>query len=411
MRLNSCGLHAFKTKSDSKAFLGLWASGFCYFAALGLIFPFLPLLLQMSGLTYAQIGIIYMTGLVFSVLLQTPWGALADRIGRRMIIILTTIAAAIISGLYPYASSFVQFLLLGLLWYTFLAAATTVTPALAMDIAGSMTVGRRFGRYRISGSIGWIISTAAGGLIAASLGIKIIFYLAAILFLLSAIVVKVSVSDQPMIKNENRKGNSRQLVRNKNFIIFLVTIFMANISATTFSSFLSLYISKLHGSDAVVGLAFSIAAITEVPCMIYLGALSDKIGRKPLIVAALFAYPLRLFLYTIVSDPNLILPIQLLNGLTFGVLYVASVAFVSDIAPESRGTALGLYNSASSGGSAAGSTLAGVISDSYGLVGMYLFMTAFSFIPALLFAFTAKETLSNARTHGQKRTTTFARAL
>jgi len=396
MRINSYTLSAFNTKSDNKAFLGLWASSFCYFAALGFVLPFLPLLLQMSSLTYAEIGIIYMIGLVFPVVLQTLWGALADRIGRRTIIILATIVASIISGLYPYASSFIQFLLLGLLWNAFLAVATTVTPALAMDIAGTVTVGKRFGRYRISGSIGWITSTATSGLIAESVGIKTIFYLAAILYLLSAIFVRISVRDQPAIKNETgRNRNLRQLIRNKNFVILLSTIFMANTSATTFLSFLSLYMSNLGGSDTIIGWAFSIAAITEVPCMIYLGALSDKIGRKPMIIAALFVYPLRLFLYTVVSHPYLILPIQLLHGLTFGVLYVASVAFVSDIASESRGTALGLYNTASYGGSAAGSAIAGVISDGHGLINMYRFMTVFSFIPALLFTFIAKETLRN----------------
>jgi len=396
MSIDSSSLHAFKTKSDSKAFLGLWASGFCYFAALGFVLPFLPLLLLMSNLTYAEIGIIYMVGLIFPVLLQTLWGALADRIGRRIIIIVATVAAAIISGLYPYASNFIQFLLLGLLWYASLAAATTVTPALAMDIAGPMTVGKRFGRYRISGSIGWITSTATSGLFSQSLGINTIFYLAVILYLLSAIFIQISVKDQPKRKNEaDKNGNLHSLIRNKNFVIFLLTIFMANISATTFLSFLSLYVSQLGGSDTVIGWAFSIAAITEVPCMIYLGGLSDKIGRKPLLVAALFSHPLRLFLYTMASRPDLILPIQLLHGLTFGVLYVASVAFVSDITSESRGTAIGLYTTATSAGSAAGSAFAGFIADSHGLINMYRFMAAFSFIPALLFIFTAKETLKN----------------
>jgi len=394
MSTDSSNLSAFKTKSDSRAFLGLWASSFCYFAALGFVLPFLPLLLQMSNLTYAEIGIIYMIGLVFPVLLQTLWGLLADKIGRKMIIMLATIAVAIISGLYPYASSFIHFLLLGLLFYTFLSAATTVTPALAMDIAGPITVGRRFGRYRISGSIGWIISTAISGLISQSAGIKIIFYLAAILCLLSAIFILISIKEPPT-RNKGivTQGNLWLLIKNKNFVIFLATIFIANISATTFMSFLSLYIKKLGGSDTIIGWAFAIAAVTEVPCMVYLGALSDKIGRKPLLVAALFSYPIRLFLYTIVSQPYLILPIQLLHGLTFGVLYVTSVAFVSDIASKSRGAALGLYNTVSSAGSAAGSGLAGIISNNYGLIYMYQFLTAFSFIPALLFTVMAKESL------------------
>lgn len=372
----------------------MWASGFFYFAALGFVLPFLPLLLQTSGLGYAEIGVVYMIGLIFPVLLQTLWGALGDRIGRKRIIVAATVASAIISGLYPHASGFIQFLLLGMLWYAFLAAATTITPALAMDIAGTVTAGRHFGSYRISGSVGWIVSTAIGGFLAETFGVEVIFYLATILYFASAVSVQISIRNQPSGKDQNSAhGNFRQLIRNRNFGIFLATIFMANISAVTFMSFLSLYASGLGGSDAVIGWAFSIAAIAEVPCMIYLGGLSDKIGRKPLLVIALLSYPLRLFLYTIIGEPNLILPIQLLHGFTFGLLYVASVALVSDIASESKGIALGLYSTASSAGSAAGSALAGFIADSYGLINMYRFMAAFSFIPALLFILAAKETL------------------
>jgi len=388
-RINSNSLRTFKTKSDSKAFLGLWASGFCYFVALGFILPLLPLLLLTSGLTLIQIGIIFMIGSIFSAL---PWSVIAEKTGRRMIIVLTTIAAAIVSGLYPYASSFAQFLLLSLLLYSFLAATTTITPVLAMDMVEPRTVGKRFGMYRISGSLGWIMSTAISGLISGSLGIGTIFHISAIFYLLSAIFIGISVTEPSSRGREVSTGTKwSRLIRDKNLLILLVTIFLVNISAATFLSFLSLYIKELGGSDTIIGWAFSIAAVTEVPCMVYLGALSDKIGRKPLLVAALFSYPPRLFLYAIVSYPYLILPIQLLHGLTFGVLYVASVAFVSDIASEGRGTALGLYNTTSYAGSAAGSALGGVIADNYGLINMYRFMAAFSFIPALLFTLMAKE--------------------
>ena len=394
MRIDSLSLHAFKTKSDNKTFLGLWASGFCYFVALGFVSPLLPLLLKMSDLTLIQIGIIYMIGLIFPVLLQTPWGALADKIGRKKIIILTSTAAAIVSGFYPYASSFIHFLLLGLLWHSFLAAAMTVTVALAMDIAGPITIGKRFGRYRISGSLGWIMSTTMSGLISESLGIQTTFYLCATLYLLSAIFIWAFVTEQsPRGRKASTGMNWTVLIRNKNFLILLVTIFLVSISSTSYYSFLSLYVNELGGSDTIIGWAFAIAAVPEVPLMVYLGALSDKIGRKPLLVAALFSYPLRLFLYTIVSNPYLILPIQLLHGLTFGVLYVAAIAFISDITSETRGTALGLYNTAQSAGSAVGSALGGIIANNYTLTNMYRFMTVFSFIPALLFTVMAKESL------------------
>ena len=176
MQVGSYTFNAFKIKSDNKAFFGLWGSGFCHFTALGFVSPFLPLLLKSSlNDNYVEIGIIYMVSLISPVLFQTLWGTLADKIGRRMIIVFAAIGVSIISALYPYASIFIHFLILGLLWYTFLSAIVTATPALAMDIAGSMNVGRLFGRYRISGSIGWIISTATSGLIKQSFGINIVF--------------------------------------------------------------------------------------------------------------------------------------------------------------------------------------------------------------------------------------------
>ncbi|MEM2972291.1 MAG: MFS transporter [Candidatus Bathyarchaeia archaeon] len=393
----------FETKSHSKTFIGLWFSGFCYFMALGFVSPFMPLLLQSSKLTYFEIGVIYMIGLIFPILSQTFWGNIIDKTGRKAIIILVVAVASVVSVIYPHASSFIQFLTLVLLWNTFVSAATTATPALAVDTVGSTDVGKFFGRYRISGSIGWIISTAIGGLVSTSFGINVVFYLASAFFWLSAIIIKVSINEQPRIKIDDEKGNFRQFVGNKNFLMFLLTIFMVNISATTFSHFLSLYIRKLGGSDTIVGLAFSIAALAEVPCMVYFGAVSDKIGRKMLVAAALFIYPLRLGLYTTAKHPYLILPIQLLHGFTFGMLYVSSIAFVSDIAPEGRGTALGLYNSFSSAGSAVGSGIAGAISNSYGMVAMYQFMTMFSLIPAFFFTFTVKETLRVEHKIGNKK--------
>ncbi|MEM2995014.1 MAG: MFS transporter [Candidatus Bathyarchaeia archaeon] len=392
----------FETKSHSKTFIGLWFSGFCYFMALGFVSPFMPLLLQSSKLTYFEIGVIYMIGLIFPILLQTFWGNITDKTGRKTIIILAVAVASVVSAVYPHASSFIQFLTLVLLWNTFVSAATTATPALAVDTVGSTDVGKFFGRYRISGSIGWIISTAIGGLVSTSFGIEVVFYLASAFFWLSAIIIKVSVSEQPKIKIDDKKGNF-QFVRNKNFLMFLLTIFMVNISATTFSNFLSLYTRELGGSDAIVGLAFSIAALAEVPCMVYFGAVSDKIGRKVLVAAALFIYPLRLYLYTTAKHPYLILPIQLLHGFTFGMLYVSSIAFVSDIAPEGKGTALGLYNSFSSAGLAVGSGIAGAISNSYGMIAMYQFMAVFSLAPAFFFAFAVKETLRVEHKIGDKK--------
>ena len=395
-----------KTKNNNTALLGLGISGFCYFAALGYVLPFVPILLRTSNLTYAEIGLVYMAGLFLSVLVQTLWGTLADRVGRKILVILATVASAVVATVYPHASTFTQFLLLGLSWFTFQAAATTVTPLIAVGASEPVTIARRFGKYRVSGSAGWIASTATSGLVSESLGVQTIFYLAAILLILSAVSIQISIKDQAVVKSEaTAKGKLHSLVVNRNFLIFLVTILMANISATTFVSFLSLYISQLGGSASMIGWAFSIAAITEIPCMIYLGGLSDRIGRKPLLIAALLFYPLRLFLYTMASTSNLILPIQLLHGMTFGVLYVASVAFVSDITSESRGTAMGMYNTASSAGSAAGSALAGFIADSRGLIDMYRFMAAFSIIPVLIFAFMAKETLRvQYSSHTQKPT-------
>jgi len=106
--------------------------------------------------------------------------------------------------------------------------------------------------------------------------------------------------------------------------------------------------------------------------MLYLGSLSDRIGRKKVIALCLAAYPARYILTAFTGNPGLIIGAQLLHGLTFGGLYVVSVSYLSEAVDEDlKGLALSLYSINSSIARFLGNYFLGLLVDNYGFVPMY----------------------------------------
>jgi len=142
-----------------------------------------------------------------------------------------------------------------------------------------------------------------------------------------------------------------------------------------------------------ITLPFAISAAAEVPMMIYSGKLSDKIGRKKLILLGILALALRLYLYTIAPNILAILLISLLHGITFGTVYVVTVAFVSDLTPDDlQSTSQSVYNVILSIASILGAFIGGVLAEYFGIIGLFRILAVICLVNAVFFHFAVKET-------------------
>jgi len=94
------------------------------------------------------------------------------------------------------------------------------------------------------------------------------------------------------------------------------------------------------------------------------------------------------------DNPFCVLFVQLLHCLTFGGLYVVSMAYLSDsVQDEAVGTAVGFYTMAMNFGLILGSPFCGALVNHLGFEMMYKIMALYSVIPATLFFMIGRETL------------------
>lgn len=155
-------------------------------------------------------------------------------------------------------------------------------------------------------------------------------------------------------------------MNNRAFTIVFITVFIDLLGFGLVVPILSVYVKEIGASDMQVGLLASIFALTSFFFTPFLGSLSDRIGRRPII---LFGIAMNIIGYLIFSQafiiPILILS-RVLNGLGSSNISAAQ-AYVADItAPESRTKYMGMLGAAFGLGFIFGPAFGGLIKAEFG---------------------------------------------
>jgi MFS family permease len=132
---------------------------------------------------------------------------------------------------------------------------------------------------------------------------------------------------------------------------------------------LPLYYAAAGRSIAEIGILAAAYPATWALGQIGTGALSDRVGRKPLIVAGMLLQAGAIGLIASGSTFALWLVASALLGLGTALVYPTLLAVIADVAePAWRGTAFGVYRMWRDLGFAVGALVAGAIADAAGLV-------------------------------------------
>ena len=158
----------------------LWGLGF------GLLGPLQPLYLQTLGADPGQIGLVFGVGNIVGGLLVIPAGALADRRGRRLVIVASgvcgTLGAASLVLLDRWEWSFASSILY---W-----AGTAALPIMSAHVSASAAravLGRAMGAVYGSFFVGFIVASPLSGAVAAAFGMRAAILVGAALFALSTL--------------------------------------------------------------------------------------------------------------------------------------------------------------------------------------------------------------------------------
>lgn len=166
----------------------------------------------------------------------------------------------------------------------------------------------------------------------------------------------------------------KQVLKRRDIVALCVFIFMADsLSGTVIPTF-SIYAQGLGASLVLIGVLSSAVGITSLITAVPAGMLSDRVGRRRVLLFGMLVWAASLISFAIVDEPYLLFPGRVLMGaaiiLTFGI----GAAYLGDITSgEERGPAFGLYATAMGLGFAVGPLIGGPIADNFGIQWSYAF--------------------------------------
>ncbi|MDP6457714.1 MAG: MFS transporter [Candidatus Bathyarchaeota archaeon] len=238
-------------------------------------------------------------------LFQLPGGLLADRFGRRKIIVYGT-ALRIIPPLIFILAADWRHIIPGLLIN---GAASIYMPAYNAIIADSlpkMQRGAGFGAFRMIISIPRIVSPIIGGVVMDALGyrkgVRVFLFLTVIVSIIvtvvrSRVITETLVDDKPKITKEEKRGMRAPLAEKFNLPrsmwIMVVVAVMGSFGVRMVREFLPIYAVEVVGiTNTQLGLVQTTVGLITAAMALPGGMFADRYGRKPLILASRIITPL-----------------------------------------------------------------------------------------------------------------------
>jgi MFS family permease len=347
---------------------------FLYFAALSSFMPYLVLFYQELSFSGAQIG--FLTGIPPLVtLVAAPfWTGLADsKHWHKWIMGLGILVAVVVVFLLQSVSGFIFVFALIILFNMFISPVASLADSATMNMLGEER--SMYGRIRLGGTIGWGVFAPIAGALIQRYGLYASFWSFSVLMLFNLLVSMRLVHRSHEQADSNQVG-IRALVSNRRWMNFLFLAFLGGIGSFSVASYLFPYMAELGASESMMGIATSIATVTEILVFFLGNRLVKKFGSYNLLILALVMSGLRSVLYSLISTPSMVLVLQVFGGMIFPALWLAGVSYADQNAPvHLKSSAQGLFGAMTFGvGSAAAGFLGGLLLETIGGRGMFLLL-------------------------------------
>lgn len=365
--------------------------------------PILPEFVLELGVAPVQIGI--MVGLAITILgigrvvINLPAGRMAQLWGRRPILIFSSILVSISALACGLTTKYWQLLICRFFQGLGSAAFTLVAMISIGEVSTSSNRGQCMGFFWASLLIGTTLGPMLGGFVGQYFGYRTPFFCLAGIAFLNALWVHFRIP-------ETKKGKltdlpisgkpSIPLYQNLNFILICI-VSMGNLITVSGQMLLIPLVGyeRLNLTEGEVGLALAIIFAMQFAFVFLAGRLSDKLGRKIIIVPGEIIMVLGLILYTRSYSYGHLLFSGAILGAGRGLGDTALSAYVVDIAsPQNYEHAMALYRTASDIGFITGPILLGWFKDVKGLNFPFFLVAGIIFGTVIPFAILAKETIT-----------------
>ncbi|NLU14338.1 MAG: multidrug efflux MFS transporter [Serratia liquefaciens] len=309
----------------------------CFFTGLAMsqILPFLPLYVEQLGVSGHQSLSIW-SGLVFSgtflvsALVSPLWGSLADRKGRKLMLLRASLGMAVVIALQGMVTDVYQLLglraLMGLTSGYIPNAMALVASQVPRDKSGWA-----LGTLSTGQISGVIAGPLLGGLMADHLGLRVVFFVTAGLMFVSFLITLFLIKERRIEVKKADRLSGKAVFQSLPYPALIVTLFistlMIQLANSSISPILTLFIKELSGNSGNIAfISGMIAAVPGVAALISaprLGRLGDRIGTARILLATLVLTTLLFAIMAWVETPLQLGILRFLLGFADGALMPA----------------------------------------------------------------------------------------
>jgi MFS transporter, PPP family, 3-phenylpropionic acid transporter len=286
-----------------------------------------------KGLSGTQSAFILSITPIMMFAIQPVYGFIADKLGYKKTLLLSTLLAAISYTGYLFNVDFAGLIIVTSIMSLFYNTIQPVLDSMALQIAKENSK-FSYGNLRFYGAAGFAFTTIITGQVIDAIDITVIFVVSAITMLL-AFVFCFFLKDEAHEKAAtNAYSNVFAVLKNKSLLFLLFCVFLVSLGATAIWNFYSAYLKENGASDSLVGYGLSFQGLCELPIFYFSARIILKLGLRTTLIITVLATVIRMLLYYFIKTPLATLPVELLHGFSWSLFWVVCVEYVNKLVDE-----------------------------------------------------------------------------
>lgn len=303
-------------------------------------------------------------------------GAIADRLGRKKVLLIGWAIGLLVPLLVIFANAWWVIVVANIFLGINQGLAWSMTVNMKIDISKPTQRGLAVGLNEFAGYIGVAVMAAASGFVATNFSNRPEPFYIGIFIVVIGFILSLLIRDtDEHIKTQAKSSNNGPSLSAKE--VFKTTTFKnKSLSSITFAGLSTnlkdgmawglfpLFFTGVGLTVSEIGVLVAVYPASWGFFQLFTGALSDKIGRKWLIIGGMWLQAFSLWMILFVGHYSLLLMAAILLGLGTAMVYPTLQAAISDVAqPDWRASSMGVYRFWRDSGYAFGALFAGLLTD------------------------------------------------
>jgi DHA1 family multidrug resistance protein-like MFS transporter len=379
------------------ALLRLCAAGFVAYCSYAICrTPLLPLFARELGAGPSLIGLVMGASTLTGIVLKLPAGALSDVFGRRRLLLAGALVFATLPFTYLAASTLVVLILLRFAHGSATAIFGPVASASLSDIAPPGKRGTWLSTYSTVQGAGQALGPVLAGYLIAAGRFDLAFAAAGLIGVGVPLIVagwhRPSEARSTREPWQEFKRGVAEVGRDRLVLVTSGAQAAQFVLNGTLNAFLPLYGSEVLGLTVTqLGWLFGMQTVTTLAVRPVIGFLSDRAGRRWIIVTGLVVCSAAVLLVSIATNLSDIVTAIVAYAAGVAITTAATSAYITDVTRRARyGAAHGFFGTIYDVGDALGPISAGFLVAAIGYTRMFQVMAAVALTMAVAFAFASR---------------------